>query len=228
MRRSLLAAAFCCAAHPAIAESVWIAGASVADATNVGWLGRVGPLPGKRLADGWSQSIFVDYVGYEYDSGSQRIDGTVKRIKFSVARELQLEHGSLALGLGVGASRTTLSPDDPGNANRGTSVHPVGEVQWRSDVDSTWRSRAYAQYVFGARRNHANAFLGRRLPNGMALGPRWSTGGDPSYRVHGLALALDGWRLGPLEMGLYVGAQHAEGGATRPEVGFSFSAYRSD
>jgi len=88
--------------------------------------------------------------------------------------------------------------------------------------------RAYAQYVFGARRSYANAFLGRALPNGMALGPQWSTGGDPSYRIHGLALALDGWKLGPLEMGIYAGAQHSEGGATRPEFGFSFSMYRGD
>ena len=228
MRRSLLAAALCCAAQPAIAESVWIAGASVADATNVGWLGRVGPLPGKRLADGWSQSIFVDYVGYEYDSGSQRINGTARGIKFSIGREFRVENGYLGLGMGVGASRTTLSPDDPGNANRGTSVHPVGEFQWRSDADATWRSRAYAQYVFGARRSYANAFLGRRLANGMALGPQWSTGGDPSYRIHGLALALDGWKLGPLDVGIYAGAQHSEGGATRPEFGFSFSMYRGD
>jgi len=228
MRRSLLAATLCFAAHPAIAESVWSAGASIADTTQVGWLGRVGPLPGKRLADGWSQSIFVDYVGYEYDAGSQRINGTARGIKFNVAREFPLEHGYLGLGLGVSASRTTLSPDDPGNANRGTSVHPAGEFQWRSHADATWRSRAYAQYVFGARRSYANAFVGRRLANGMALGPQWSTGGDPTYRVHGLALALDGWKLGPLEMGIYAGAQHAEGGATRPEVGVRFTVYSSD
>lgn len=228
MRRGLLAAALCCAAHPAIAESVWIGGASVADATNVGWLGRVGPLPGKRLADGWSHSIFVDYVDYEYDADSQRINGITRSIKFSVAREFRLEHGYVGLGLGVTAGRTTLSPDDPGNTNRGTRVDPVGEFQWRSEADASWRSRAYAHYVFGARRSYANAFLGRRLTNGMALGPQWSTGGDPSYRFHGLALALDGWKLGPVEMGIYAGAQHSEGGATRPEFGVSFSMYSSD
>ncbi|HSM10756.1 MAG TPA: cellulose biosynthesis protein BcsS [Lysobacter sp.] len=226
--RGLLAAGLCCVAHPAIAESVWIAGASVAEETDVGWLGRVGPLPGKRLADGWSQSIFVDYVSYEYDAGTQRINGTAKGIKFSIGREFRVERGYLGLGLGVGASQTRLSPDDPGNSNRGTSVHPVGEFQWRSDADATWRSRAYAQYVFGARRSYANAFVGRLLPNGMALGPQLSTGGDPSYRIYGLALALDGWKLGPLDVGVYAGAQHSEGGSTHPEFGFSFSLYRGD
>lgn len=228
MRRVAMASLLWILATPAFAESVWVGGVSAGDTTQVAYLGRVGPLPGKRLSDGWSQSVFVDYVSYEYDSGAQRIQGTAKGIKFSVGREFGLDHGWLGLSLGVAASRTTLSPDDPGNANRGSSVHPVGELQWRSKADATWRSNAYGQYVFGARRNFANAFLGRGLPNGMAIGPQVSTGGDPSYRIHGLALALSGWKFGPLDASVYAGAQHSEGGGTHPEIGISFSMYRPD
>lgn len=226
LRRRAVAVALCCITHAANAESVWIGGASVADQTQVGYLGRIAPLPGKSLSDGWSQSVFIDSVEYEYPSGNRRIQGAARGIKFGIGREFRREHGYLGLGFGVSASKTTLSPDDPGNANRGTQVHPVGDVQWRSDSDAAWRSRAFAQYVFGARRSYANAFVGRRLANGMALGPQWSTGGDPSYRLHGLGLALDGWKVGPVDLGLYAGAQHSEGGDTRPEFGISFSMYR--
>ena len=225
----LMAALLWTLATPAaFAESVWVAGGSTAATTQVAYLGRVGPLPGKRLSDGWSQSVFVDHVGYEYDSGTRRIQGTAQGIKFSVGREFGLESGWLGLSVGASASRTTLSPDDPGNTNRGSSIHPVGELQWRSKPDATWRSNAFGQYVFGARRDFANAFLGRRLPNGMAIGPQVSTGGDPNYRIYGLALALSGWKLGPLDASVYAGAQHSEGGGTHPEVGISFSVYRPD
>lgn len=228
MRRMMMASLLSTLAMPTLAESVWVGGVSAADTTQVAYLGRVGPLPGKRLSDGWSQSVFVDYVSYEYDSGGQRIHGKANGIKFSIGREFRRDYGSLGLSLGVTVSRTTLRPDDPGNANRGSSVHPAGEFQWQSRPDAKWRSTAYAQYVFGARRDFANGFLGRRLWNGIAIGPQVSTGGDPNYRIYGLALALNGWKIGPLDMGVYAGAQHSEGGGTHPEIGFGFSAYRPD
>ena len=228
MRRMAIAALLAIPATPALADSVWVGGASVANTTQVGYLGLVGPLPGKRLSDGWSQSVFVDYVSYQYDSGAQRIHGKANGIKFSIGREFRRDSGWLGLNLGVIASRTTLRPDDPGNANQGSSVHPAGEFQWRSNADANWRSSVYAQYVFGARRNFANGFLGRRLSNDIAIGPQVSSGGDPSYRIYGLALALNGWKIGPLDMGFYAGAQHSEGGGTHPEIGFGFTSYRPD
>lgn len=228
MRRIAMASLLSALAIPALAESVWVGGAGAADTTQVAYLGRVGPLPGKRLSDGWNQSVFVDHVSYEYDSGGQRIRGRANGIKFSIGREFRRDYGSLGLGLGVLASHTTLRPDDPGNANRGSIVDPVGELQWQSKADSPWRSTAYAQYVFGARRDFASGFVGRRLSNGIALGPQVSTGGDPNYRIYGLALALDGWKIGPLEVRVFGGAQHSEGVGTYPEIGFGFSAYRPD
>lgn len=229
MRRMVMASILSTLAIPALAESVWVGGASGADTTRVAYLGRIAaPLPGQRLSDGWSYSVFVDYVSYKYDSGAQGIQGTVNGIKFSVGREFRRDYGSLGLSLGMTASRTTLSPDDPGNTSPRSGVHPVGEFLWQSKSDATWRSTAYAQYVFGARRKFANVFLGRRLSNGIAIGPQMSTGGDPSYRIYGLALALNGWKIGPLDMGVYAGAQHSEGGNSHPEIGFSFTTYLPD
>jgi hypothetical protein len=228
MRHMAMATVLSMLAAPALADAVWVGGASLADTTQVAYLGRVGPLPGKKLADGWSQSVFVDYVSYEYDSATQRINGKVYDIKFSVGREFRRDYGSLGLSLGVSAGHTTLRPDDPGNTNRRSSVNPVVEGQWQSKPDAGWRSSAYGQYVFGARRDFAMAFVGHRLWNRLALGPQVSTGGGPDYRFYGLALALNGWKIGPLDVGFYAGAQHSEGGDTHPEVGLSFVAYRPD
>ncbi len=226
MRLMVTASILSTFAMPALAESVWVGGGSGAGMTRVAYLGRIGPLlPGQSLGDGWSHSVFADYVSYNYNSGAQGIQGTVKGIKFSVGREFRGDNGSLGLSLGVATSRTKLSPDDSGNTSPRSGLHPVSELIWQSKADATWRSGAYVQYVFGDRRNIANAFLGRRLSNGIAIGPQVSTNGDPNYRIYGLALALNGWKIGQLDMGIYVGAQHSESGDTHPEVGFSFSMY---
>lgn len=228
MRRAATVALLLTLSMPVLADSVWVGGGSIADTTQVAYFGRVGPLPGKKLSDGWSQSVFVDYVHYEYDAGQQQINGTVNGIKFSIGREFRRESGFFGVSLGVGASNTDLQPDDPGNENKGFSVHPVTELQWRTHADAPWRSTAYAQYVFGARRAYATGFLGRRLSNGIAIGPQVSTGGDPYYRIYGLALALNGWKVGPFDVGFYAGAQHAESDGTHPEIGLTFSSYRPD
>jgi len=210
------------------AESVWIGGGSGAGNTRVAYLGRIAPLPGKRLSDGWSYSVFASYVGYHYDSGAQDIKGTVKGAKIGIGREFRRDHGSISLSLGGALNHTTLSPDDPGNSSRGSSVHPVGEFLWQSKADADWRSSTYAQYTLGARSNFLNAFLGKRLSNGSALGPQISTGGDPNYRIYGVALALNGLKIGPMDMGVYAGTQHSEGGDSHKEIGFSFVVYQPD
>lgn len=225
LRRIAIAAMISVYTMPALAESVWVGGGSSADSTRVAYLGRIAPLPGKSLSDGMSYSVFVNYVSYNYNSGAQAIQGTAKGVKFSIGQEFRRDAGSLSLSLGAAQSNTTLTPDDPGNSSRGSSVHPVGEFVWQSNSDAAWRSAAYAQYVFGARSNIANAFLGRRLANGIAIGPQISSNGDPNYRIYGLALALKGWKIGSLDMGAYIGSQHSEGGDTHPEIGFSFTTY---
>jgi hypothetical protein len=215
------------AAGHAEAESLWVGGGSFAGQTEVGYLGRVGPLPGGRLSDGWSHSIFIDQVNYEYDAGAERIHGNARSLKFAIGRQFQRSSGVLGLSLGVAARKTSLRPDDPGNRNRGSSIRPVAELQWQSHSDAPWRSQGIAQYVPGARSHFANLFVGRQLGR-IALGPRLSTGGDPSYRIHGIGLAAHGWQVGNLTFSLHGGAQHAEGGGTRAEVGIGFALLRSD
>ncbi|HEX5755321.1 MAG TPA: cellulose biosynthesis protein BcsS [Arenimonas sp.] len=210
------------------AESVWIGGMSFAESTGVGYLGVVMPFPGRRLSDGWSQSVFVDYVHYEYDLGSDRVVGRAKGIKYSIGREFELDSGFLGASAGVSLSRTDLSPDDPNNLSRGTRTRPVVEMQWRSKDQGDWSTRAYGQYVVGARRSLISGFVGKRLDNSMAIGPQVSTNGDPSYRVHGLALAVSGWKIGKVDVGANVGAEHSEGGKTGPAWGITLVMYRPD
>ena len=220
-----LAAALGCAGS-AQAESVLVGGGSLSGQTRVGYAGMVIPLPGKQLSDGWSQSVFATGVRYEYASGGQDIEGVATGLKYGLMRQLKVDGGSFGMGAGVAFQHTDLSHDDPGNRNRGGHLRPLVELQWQSDAEQPWRSQVFSQHVFGERSNFVVAFVGRRLASGIAFGPQVATSGDPNYRVYGAALAANGIRLGRAEGGVYLGAQHLEGGRTRPEVGFSLVLYR--
>lgn len=213
-------------AHGAHAESVVVAGGSLSGQTRVGYGGVVMPLPGRALSDGWSQSLFLTGVRYEYPLGGQDIEGIASGLKYGLMRQVKVDGGSVGIGGGIAFQHTSLSRADPGNRNRGGHLRPLVELQWQSDADRAWRSQLFTQYVFGERSNFATGFVGRRLASGPAIGPQVSTSGDPNYRVYGAAVAVNGIRLGRAEGGVYLGAQHLEGGRTQPEVGVSVVLYR--
>lgn len=226
--RAMVATALAVACAPAAAEAVWVGGAGSADTTHVAYLGRIAPLPGQSLGDGWGYATFLDYVGYEYAQGSGPIEARARGLRVGLQRQHALADGTLGYGLGALARHTRLSPDDPGNRNRGNQLRAVAELQWRSSDTSTWRGGFYSQYVFGARSDYAKLFLGRRVGERVAIGPQLWSGGDPDYRVYGMAVAVDGWRLGPARMSAYAGAERQEGGSTQPALGIEFSLYRGD
>lgn len=226
LSRAALMLATALAVSPASAESVWVGGLSGAGNTRVAYLGRVAPFPGQSFGDGWSYAFSMDQVHYEYDAAIERIDGDASSLKALAIREVPLWAGTLTLGGGLAYQHVSLSPGDPGNDAAGSHLRATGEVQWRSRPEVDWTSQAYANYVAGADSHYANGFLGRRVRSGFAVGAQASTGGDPTYRIHGLALALRGWKHGSMEWSLHAGAQHQEGRGTEPELGISFVTYR--
>lgn len=229
LMRPLIAAGLLGLALPVHADSVWISGASLADDTAVGYAGVTLPLHGdRRLADGWQHSVVVDFVRFDYDQAGVTINGRASGLKYTLGHEFALSTGFLRLGLGARVTNTRLSPEDPGNRSRGTQTRGLAELQWRTVDGAQWPSRAFAEYVVGARRSNVSAFIGRRLANGLAIGPQFTSSGDPSYRVHGVAISLGGWKIGAAEASVHLGAQHREGGDTGPEVGFDLTFYRNN
>lgn len=226
LSRAMVILATLLAALPAAAETVWVGGLSGAGQTRVGYLGRVAPLPGQRLGDGWGYVLAADRVHYEYNAAAAQVDGEASSLKASVFRDIRLATGTLTFGLGGAYQHVTLSPQDPNNRAAGTHPRATTEAQWRSHAQLSWASQMYAQYIHGADSHFASGFLGRRLGNGLALGAQASSGGDPTYRAHGLAIALRGMKHGASEWSIYAGGQHQEGRGTEPELGISFVSYR--
>lgn len=226
LKQLIPALALLCCAGATHAESVLIGGGSLSGQTRVLYGGVVTPLPGKRLADGWSQSLFLTGVRYEYPVAGRDVEGIASGLKYGLMRQHKVARGSVGVGVGVAWHHTSLSPDDLGNRNRGGHLRPIIELQWQSDADRAWRSQVFSQHVFGERSNFVVGFVGRRMASGAAAGPQVSSSGDPNYRVYGAALAVNGIKVGPAEAGFYLGAQHLEGGRTQPEAGFSLVLYR--
>lgn len=225
LSRAGVAVVMLAVAGPVAADSLWIGGASLAGETRVGYLAHVRPLPGRRLSDGWRQSFAIDGVTYAYRRGDEEIEGFSRGVKYTLAREFRVGDASFEVGLGASLRRNDLTPDDPGNENRGRHARGVVELQWRSGQDGPWRGQAFGQYTAGAREHFAMAFVGWRAGNAY-VGPRVSTSGDPSYRIHGLGLAANGWKHGNAEVGAHLGAQHSERGGTHAEIGLSVVLYR--
>ncbi len=226
LSRSLVVLALCLCSSSAMAEYVFVGGGSASAQTRVGYGGLVLPLPGKRLSDGWSQSLFATGVRYEYPVNGRDVEGIATGLKYGLMRQTPVSGGTIGVGGGVAWNHTSLSPDDLGNPNRGGRLRGIVELQWQSDPALAWRSQAFSQYVLGERSNFVVAFVGRRLASGAAIGPQFSSSGDPNYRVYGAALAVNGMKVGAAEIGVYLGAQHLEGGETQPEAGISFVFYR--
>ncbi|MGV8941512.1 MAG: cellulose biosynthesis protein BcsS [Lysobacter sp.] len=213
-------------AAPAVAESVWVGGLSGAGQTRVAYLSRIAPFPHQRLGEGWAYALSLDQVHYEYEAAAGHVNGDASSFKVSLLRDFQLRPGTLTLGGGLAYQDVALSPSDPTNDAAGAHVRMTTEAQWRSRPEAQWASQAYAQYVSGVESHYASGFLGHRLKNALAVGAQVSSGGDRTYRIHGIALAVRGWKYGSTEFSFHAGAQHQEGEGTEPEFGISFVTYR--
>lgn len=72
----------------------------------------------------WATRYWFDAQHYEYDSGGRAIVGKVIGFTPAIVRSFAFDGGYLALSAGLRFADTRLSPDDPGNKQRGfqTSV----------------------------------------------------------------------------------------------------------
>jgi len=227
-RGVVLFAALCGPVPPALADAVWVGGASGSADSSVVYAGRIAAFPGQRLGDGWAWGVFADTLTYSYLGAPGQVDARSYAVRGGVVRQFASEQGSLGLGVYLSARNTDLSPDDPGNPNSGSQVRPTFELQWNSTELASPASALYSNYVAGSREYYAQGFVGQRIAGGWALGPvAWAVGAH-EYRAYGLGLAARDIRLGEGRLGLRLGAEHSNDGQTRVLVGFEFSLYRGD
>ena len=120
---------------------------------------------------------------------------------------------------------TRLSPDDPGNDDRGAKwgvkVQAGGEIVASPD----FVVNAFAAYTTGTEAYWARLRLLYRFGSGLKTGPELIAHGNDVYRAGQVGWVLSGIKLAPsFEVGVKAGARRTKGESTEPYGGVEFVA----
>lgn len=122
-------------------------------------------------------------------SGSDnRYDGPTGRVKSEQVRgEAALLYqrwgpwGYFDAGVGARYTDTDLSPDDPGNPNRGSQWDPMVSISGETTPARAWQVGGFASYGFNSEDYYVRAEVTRAVGPGFRLGVEAILDGDPNY-----------------------------------------------
>jgi hypothetical protein len=160
----------------AAADALVLAGAEGARNAGYAYLGYLAPLPGSALGKGWVHREWLDALQYSYDASEQI---TARSPGFSGAIGYQGGDASAAWAgyLGLRFANTRLSPDDPGNVNRGFLTRAQAQFEYRVPRAAAGAEfDGLAQWEFGSR-----SWFARMRLNGWKFGPELVLKGSPDY-----------------------------------------------
>lgn len=228
MNKSILAAlAFAGLTGAARAEptELWLAGAETSGDASFMFLGYVAPVGEGHLGDGLVQRYWIDWSRYRYDRAGTQIDASAPGVEAALGWQKGYESGWWAAYLGAAYRNTSLSPDDPTSAVRGSMLRPKLQLEGEFNLPAEWRISGIASYIGG----QDAWFLRGRLLHGVPGDWRWggeaSWQGDPSYRANqqGAVLVLPrtagGW-----DFGFKLGSRQVGGVAARAYAGIEAGA----
>ena len=142
---TLLACALAIAAAAHGEDRFFLAGGEAADSDYYTYLGVSMPLGPRKDGRGFVQRYWLDRFGYEYDSGSRRIEADVWGGEAAVGYAWSSPRGWSEISAGVRYTDTDLSPDDPSADARATQaiarvtvVDGLGQAVSGATVAGTW------------------------------------------------------------------------------------------
>ncbi len=205
--------------HPAVAaDALVLAGAEVARNAGYAYLGYLAPLPGSAFGRGWVHREWLDALQYSYDNSGQI---TARSPGISAAVGYQGHDASAAWAgyLGLRLADTRLSPDDPGNVNRGFHARAQAQLEYRvPHAVAGAEFDGLAQWEFGSRSWYARMRL-----NGWKFGPELVLKGSPDYdavQIGATTRIYDNRDGGALT--LKGGLTRQSGGSTGPYLGLEW------
>lgn len=189
----LLAAA---AGARAADDSLWLTGAEWSHLGSYSYIGALTPLGNSSFGNGWVMRNWLDRVTYAYDGRVPDIHA--QSYGFSPALGFQSALGSTRGGLygAVRIAHTTLSPDDPSNADRGTRVRFALQADAQSPLGSFAENQLIAQGEFGNGGYYVRDRLLFHATGPYRLGPEAIVKGNDEYGAWQAGLALGGIALG--------------------------------
>lgn len=198
MPKYLLVGVACMTAWPALAqERVALAGFETSRDNQYAYLGMVLPLPGQKLGQGLVQRYWVDYVAYRYEkTPTQLVDAKVAGAEAALGYQHGNASGWWGAYLGARLGYAHLSPDDPGNEDRGTHWRAKLQIEGETEVTPAWRFNAIASHLLGNDNYWVRVRAQTALANQWFIGPELIAQGAPNYRAYKIGAFVGNIKVG--------------------------------
>lgn len=207
-------------------EKLFLAGAEggAGDTENYyTYVGLVAPLFGEHLGNGLVQRYWIDFLGYSYET-FQEIDAQAVGLEGALGYQTSGQAGWAAVYAGLRYNNTSLSPDDPGNRNRGEHVWVKSQLEGELNLAETWKLGGIASYTFSAESYWLRARLLHRLDQSLSTGPEAVFMGDPNYRAWQFGWVVTGFEPVPeVVVGVKIGVRITEGAGVDGLVGLELA-----
>jgi hypothetical protein len=196
--RHLLLGMTCLAAWPAVAQDrIALAGFEASPDNQYAYLGTVLPLPGEKLGQGLVQRYWLDYVAYRYEkTPAQLIDAKIAGAEAALGYQHGGAGGWWGTYLGVRFADTRLSPDDPGNQDRGRHWRAKLQLEGETEVAPAWRVNGIVSHLLGDDNYWMRVRVQTTLVSQRFVGPEFIAQGAPNYRAYKIGAFVGNIRVG--------------------------------
>ncbi len=210
-------------------QSLFLGGTQLGAYSNYSYLGWIQPLPGSRLGQGWFASGFVNYLTYQYNSGSPSQTVKTKAPGFSIglgyAETLNFLHWEIsgALGYANFDVQPSVVPNAAKPTPQGSTWTFTPQFQWSYAISKYLEVMGIDNYSFGQKSYWSDWRVQWHVKPKFSIGPEAILQGGQNYQIHQVGLFVgtgpfDGWQLG-----ISGGVSFQPGQKNSGYVGLSFS-----
>jgi hypothetical protein len=178
----LLAAAVAIPGAAAADNRLALFGGELGNDAYYSYAGLVLPGPGNESGRGLLQRYWIDAYGYEYDSGSERIEASAYGLEAALGYGGSNEKGWASAFLGLRYTDTDLTPDDPDATARGSQVGIKVDLQGEREIATDWRGNVILSYTTEQSAYWTRARVLHALSAKLALGAEFVAGGNDESR----------------------------------------------
>lgn len=187
------------AASAQAADSLFLAGTDQSSLGSYSYLGALVPVGQGQLGDGWVMRQWVDRLTYRYNGSVPDIRAEAYGYAPALGYQWPMGDGSnhAALYAGLRVEHTRLTPDDPGNVDRGTRARFSLQGELTSQFGAGAQNQFLAQGELGNGAYFVRDRLAWRVFGHYTLGPEAIAKGSRVYQAREAGLCFGGIALTP-------------------------------
>jgi hypothetical protein len=178
-------------------DSLFLAGTDQSSLGSYSYLGALVPVGHGQLGDGWVMRQWFDRLTYRYNGSVPDIRAETYGYAPAIGYQWPMSNGRNHAGLfaGLRVAHTQLTPDDPGNVDRGTRARFSLQGELTSQLGETAQNQFLAQAVFGNGAYFVRERLAWRVFGHYTLGPEAIAKGSREYQAREVGVCFGGIAL---------------------------------